>query len=167
MSAVAHHRVHPRRLAAVVTLLLAALVLTACETPVEGNDSRSATAGMPNLTQELQAQKWRLVWTDSSVATRVTNRVTLRFAGDEVFGQAPCNAYRGRFTTDIDNWTVTITDVSTTKKACAARVMRAEREYLRALVQVRDVEFSDGYFDVVIDNSTGDRLSYEAYDTYR
>jgi heat shock protein HslJ len=82
-----------------------------------------------------------------------------------VSGQGPCNAYHGRFTTDLDSWTVVISHLASTQRACEDATERAEREYLHALTLVRDVEFSDGWFHVVLDNATGDRLSYDAFDT--
>jgi len=98
---------------------------------------------------------------------RSGERVTLRFDDGAVSGQGPCNRYFGDFTTDLDSWTVTITTLATTRKACDDRTMRAETDYLRALEQTHDVEFSDGSFHVVLESSSGDRLSYESYDDYR
>ena len=156
-----------RRLVAVLGALLAVGVLAACETPDDENDSRSATAGMPDLTQELEAQKWRLDGADSSVTPRTAERVTLRFDDGAVSGQGPCNRYFGDFTTDLDSWTVTVTRLATTRKACDDRVMRAETDYLRALEGEHEVEFDDRGFELVLENTAGDRLSYVAYDTYR
>jgi heat shock protein HslJ len=151
-----------------LTLLAVGCVLAglaACSSPTD-EDTRSATAGMPNLEQSLAAQHWRLDRHDSSIAHEFDRRVTLEFHDHgTVSGNAPCNRYHGTYTTDLDDWTVTITDVAPTKRTCSGSTMRAEREYLHALMLVRDVEFSHGYFRVVLDNSTGDRLSYHAFDT--
>jgi heat shock protein HslJ len=140
--------------------------LAGCSSPTN-EDTRSATAGMPNLEQSLAAQHWRLDRRDSSVAHEFDRVVTLEFHADgTVSGRAPCNDYRASYTTDLDDWTVTVSRLAaTTKRSCSGSTTRAEREYLHALTTVRDVEFSDGYFHVVLDNSTGDRLSYDAFDT--
>lgn len=156
-----------RRLGALIAALVVVVGLTACEKSDADNDSRSATAGMPDLTQELEAHKWRLDWRDSSVEPRSGERVTLRFDDGAVSGQGPCNNYFGEFTTDLDSWTVTITRLAGTRKACDDRTMRAEADYLRTLEQSHDVEFDDGGFHVVLEGSGDDRLSYESYDDYR
>jgi heat shock protein HslJ len=154
-----------RRLAAMLAIALVLAGSAACASPTD-DDTRSATAGMPNLEQSLVAQHWRLDRRDSSVSHEFDRVVTLEFHDDGVVsGRAPCNEYHGRYTTDLDDWTVSITALAVTKRACAGSTMRAEREYLHALSLVRDVEFSDRYLQVVIDNSTGDRLSYDAFDT--
>jgi heat shock protein HslJ len=153
------------RLLALVMILVGVIAFAACSSPTD-EDTRSATAGMPNLEQSLVAQHWRLDRRDSSIAHEFDRRVTLQFHDDgTVSGRAPCNDYHGDYTTDLDAWSVTITDLATTKRACSGSTMRAEREYLHALTAVRDAEFSDGYFHVVLDNATGDRLSYDAFDT--
>jgi heat shock protein HslJ len=153
-----------RRRAAVLGLVLLAVAgFAACSSPTS-EDTRSATAGMPNLEQSLVAQHWRLDRRDSSIKTEFDRAVTLEFHDDgTVSGRAPCNQYHGEYTTDLDDWTVTVSDLSATKGSCSGSTMRAEREYLHALTLVRDVEFSDGYFHVVLDNATGDRLSYDAF----
>jgi heat shock protein HslJ len=160
--------VNARRLVALLVAGLVLLVgLAACASPTD-EDTRSATAGMPDLQQELAAQHWRLDRADSSITTGFEQTTTIDFHDDgSVSGRALCNGYRGRYTTDLDSWSVTITHVATTKRACRAATMRAEREYLHALTLVRDVDFSDGGFHVVLDNDTGDRLSYDAYDSPR
>jgi heat shock protein HslJ len=152
-----------RRLVVVVAALGLVAISSACSSPTD-EDTRSATAGMPNLEQSLAAQRWHLDRHDSSIAHEFDRVVSLEFHDDgTVSGRAPCNDYRGEFTTDVDDWTVTITDVAaTTKRTCNGSTTRAEREYLHVLTVVRDVDFSHGYFRVVLDNSTGDRLSYRA-----
>jgi heat shock protein HslJ len=153
-----------RRLVSVVVAVFAFAGVAACSSPTS-EDTRSATAGMPNLQQDLAAQHWRLDRRDSSIKTEFDRVVTIEFHDNEtVSGRAPCNDYRARYTTDLDDWTVTVTDVeTTTRRSCSGSTTRAEREYLHALTLVRDVEFSDGYFHVVLDNATGDRLSYDAF----
>jgi heat shock protein HslJ len=154
-----------RRLLVLSAALMAVVGWAGCASPTD-EDTRSATAGMPDLEQTLVAQHWRLDRRDSSVAHEFDRVVTLEFHDDgTVSGRAPCNDYHGEYTTDLDDWTVTVSDLAATKRACSGSTMRAEREYLHALGVVRDVEFSDGYFHVVLDNSTGDRLSYDAFDT--
>jgi heat shock protein HslJ len=153
-----------RRLLVLAAIVVGTTAFAACSSPTD-EDTRSATAGMPNLQQSLVAQHWRLDASDSSIGSELERAVTLEFHGDgTVSGSAPCNDYHGAYSTDLDDWTVTITRLATTRRACEDPVMRAEQQYLDALAAVRDVEFSDGYFHVVLDNHAGDRLAYDAFD---
>ena len=156
----------PRRHA---TLVLAAILcvygLAACQTP-SANDQRDATAGLPDLQQDLAAHEWRLDIGDSSPANRAASPVTLVFGTDKVSGSAPCNRYHGDLSVDGDDDTIAITNLAQTKRACAPAAMRAERAYLVALKRAHDVDLSDGYNQrhLVLSNDSGHRLAFTAFE---
>jgi heat shock protein HslJ len=158
----------PRRHAAIVlTGILCVFGLAACRTP-SANDQRDATAGLPDLQQDLAAHEWLLDPGDSSPANRGAGPVTLVFGTDKVSGAGPCNSYRGDLSVDDDGDTIAITNLGQTNRACDPTTGRAEREYLAALQKVRDVDLSDGYNqrDLVLSNDTGDRLAFTAIDAH-
>jgi heat shock protein HslJ len=155
---------HPRcRLVAAVCALLAVASLGACKTAT-ANDTRDATAGLPNLQQDLAAHTWRLDAADSSPNPHATTDVTIEFGTDTVSGQGPCNRYNGHLAVDDDDQTVTITNIASTFIACDPDVSAAEHAYLSTLEKVHDVDLSDGYDErrLVLSDEAGDRLSYEA-----
>jgi heat shock protein HslJ len=140
--------------------------LTACETPT-ATHTRDATAGLPDLQQDLAAHEWLLDADDSSPRSRAAEPVTLAFDGaGGVSGTGPCNIYRGDLSVDDDDDTIVITNLAQTKRACALATMRAEQEYLDALQSVRDVDLSDGYHQrhLVLTNDAGERLAFTAID---
>lgn len=127
------------------------------------NDSRAATAGLPDLQQELAANLWVLDQHDSSPATHDQNAVSLQFGDRQLSGLGPCNAYWARYHLDEDHQTLQVTALRRTTRVCGAATMRAEREYFAALLAVRDLNLDDRDH-LVLDNRVGDRLSYDAYD---
>ena len=151
----------PRRAILSTSILLLLGSLAACATPTD-NDTRSATAGLPDLRQTLAAHVWLLDRADSSPRTQTVNRVTLVFGDDIVFGDAACNTYRGRFSADDDDDTVQISDIRLSSRSCAPRTERAEREFFRALRRVRDVDFRDDYDRLVLTGAPRERLAFDA-----
>jgi heat shock protein HslJ len=126
------------------------------------NDTRSATAGLPDTKQQLTAYEWLLDRSDSSLTANDTTATTLTFAADHlVFGSAPCNLYRGTFAIDED--TVEIRDISQTKRSCPQDVMQAEQEYLTVLQKVRDVDATDRK-RLVLTGPEGARLAFSSID---
>jgi heat shock protein HslJ len=120
----------------VLATVALALVLSACGPTA--NDTKSATAGLPNVTQQLTANRWILNRGESSLAMHSSSPITLVFTNDHrVSGTAPCNSYHGSFT--VHDSTVTIKHLSQTMRACDAATMAAEHEYLAALAGVHDV----------------------------
>jgi heat shock protein HslJ len=124
-------------------------------------DSRSATAGLPDLQQELAANLWVLQRSDSSVQTHDENPVSLQFHDRGLSGLGPCNAYWGRVSVDQDHKTLQVTNLRHTERECRAGTMRAEREYFAALRSVHDIDLDDRDH-LVLTNSVGDRLSYDS-----
>lgn len=152
--------------AAVVVVVLAVLTAFAVgERPGE-DDTRAATAGLPDLEQDLAAHEWLLDRADSSLDGDDADPVTLVLADGRVTGAGPCNRYHGRFTVDDDHDTLTITDLAQTNRACDAATMRAEDEYLDALRRVRDVDLPGGYDRrrLELTSPERDRLAYRAVD---
>lgn len=126
-------------------------------------DSRSATAGLPTLAQDLEAHDWVLDAAASSIDLGADARVTIGFEDDEVTGAAPCNRYRG--TADIDgDETIRIDHLVTTLQACDEAIMRAEDRYLAALTAVDTAKTEDDGDRLVLRNDVGDRLTYNAHD---
>ena len=125
----------------------------------DDNDSRSATAGLPTLRQDLEANEWVLDRADSSLTVDDTAPVTLGIAGDAVSGSGPCNVYRGEF--DLDGDEVEITDLVTTRRACEASTMEAEAEFLAALESSTRVGLDDDRLVL----SDGGRLVFDPFDT--
>jgi heat shock protein HslJ len=146
-----------------VVALAVALGLAGCSPTAE--DTRSATAGLPDTLQQLTAHQWSLDRGDSSLATDDPAPVTLAFAEDRsVSGNAPCNPYRGTFSIDDDR--LTIGDVSQTRRGCDPQTLAAEHEYLTTLQAVRDVDATDRD-RLVLTGPGGARLAYDAYDLGR
>ena len=124
--------------------------------------SRSATAGLPDLVQQLTAHEWVLDRADSSLTSSDTSPVTLRFAADRTLaGMGPCNSYFGPFTIEGDT-TIEVGGLGSTRRACAPEVMAAEDEYLTALGSVSTVDATDRNRLVLEDGAT--RLAYRALD---
>lgn len=146
--------------AAFLSVLLVTTAASSCSPTDE--DSRSATAGLPDLLQQLTAHEWVLDHADSSLTSRDTSPVTLRFGDDHTLtGTGPCNSYFGPFSIDGDA-TIEVGDLASTRRACAPAVMAAEDEYLVALGSVSTVDATDRDRLVLEDGST--RLAYDALD---
>ena len=151
-----------RRALAGAAFLLVLLVTTGASCDPTDEDSRSATAGLPDLLQQLTAQEWVLDRADSSLTSGDTSPVTLRFAADRTLaGMGSCNSYFGPFTIEGDT-TIEIGGLGSTRRACAPQVMAAEDEYLTALGSASTVDATDRNRLVLEDGAT--RLAYRALD---
>src|SRR3954447_18583033 len=152
-----------RRPLAGVAFLLVLLVATGGSSANPSDEGgRSATAGLPDLLQQLTAQEWVLDRADSSLTSSDTSPVTLRFAADGTLaGMGPCNSYFGPFTIEGDT-TIEIGALGSTRGACAREVMAAEDEYLTAVQSVSTVDATDRNRLVLEDGVT--RLAYRALD---
>lgn len=140
-----------------------ALGLVACATPT-ANDTRSATAGLPDTRQSLVAREWLLDPGDSSVVVEVGRPVTLTFdAGDRLAGTAPCNTYHGTY--QVEGASLRVDDLAWTERACEAPVMEAEEAYLAALGEVERVD-ARRRDRLVLEGAGGVRLAYDAVDVY-
>jgi heat shock protein HslJ len=124
----------------------------------DSNDSRSATAGLPALRQDLEANEWVLDRSASSLSVDDDNPITLVIRDDAISGTGPCNTYRGQF--DLDDDSVEISDLAFTRRACADSTMEAEDEFFRSLAASDSVEVSDDRL-VLRD---GGRLVFEKFD---
>jgi heat shock protein HslJ len=142
----------PRRLLVVVLVP----VVGACWS--DSNDSRSATAGLPTLRQDLEANEWVLDRSATSLSLDDDNPITLVIQDDAISGIGPCNTYRGRF--ELDGDTVEISDLALTQRACVPSTMEAEDEFMRALAASDSVEVSDDRLVL----SDGGRLVFEKFD---
>lgn len=141
-----------RRVTVTVAIVLAGVAMAGCGQTA--NDTRSATAGLPDLEQSLMAHEWLL----ETSATPVT----LVFGSDQTAsGTAPCNTYRAATTLSGDDG-VEFGDITTTSRACEADVTQAEQTYLEDLAKVRTADVTDR--DRLILTGDGVQLSYTALD---
>ena len=126
------------------------------------NDTKSATAGLPDLEQSLMAHQWLLDANDSTTGLASPNPVTLVFvSGNAASGVAPCNTYRTQVTLDGDDG-VHLDAPAATGKACEQPVMDAEARYFAALTEVDQADVTDRSRLVLEGN--GVRLSFAAFD---
>ena len=141
-------------LVSAVTMLLAACSPT-------NNDSRSATAGVPNELQQLTANAWTLDSTASSLSLPSDAHITVEFTTTKrVSGRAPCNSYHGGFT--IDGATIRVGPLGQTLAACPSEAASAaEHRYLMALERIDTVEPSDRDH-LLLSGGTGLLLVYRA-----
>ncbi len=133
------HARNPRRTVVVATLA-ASIALAACATPT-AEDTLSATQGLPDTTQALEAHTWVLDPEESDPRIRTGAITTLAFDDDVVTGQAPCNTYRGRF--DAAGDSIEIGPLTTTMVGCDRAISDAETAYLAALAAVDTVDVTD------------------------
>lgn len=147
-----------------LAVVLAAAVWFAVSADWTDEDTRSATAGLPDLGQELAAHQWLLDASASSPTPRSPNPVTLVFDDDSVSGRGPCNVYRGDLSVDDDAGEITISRIAATQRACDAEAERAEEAYFATLRRVRSVDLDDAYNArwLVLENDRGARLSFDA-----
>jgi heat shock protein HslJ len=151
--------------AVVALAALAVVLVAACGS--DQADTRSETAGLFDLGQELGAREWVLDPADSSL-TRTSRTeddpgpITLRFEDDAVSGSAACNLYRGSLDVEGDD-TVAISDIVQTQRACTESSMDLDDEYLAALEVVRDVDLDDEDRLVLSDGGRV-RLAFDGYD---
>jgi heat shock protein HslJ len=128
-----------RRLRLPVIVAGVTIALTACWP--SSNDSRSATAGLPDILQILTSQHWVLDNTSSTPTIVSRAAITLGFTREHTLsGEAPCNVYRASFT--LDDNAIKIHPIAQTLRGCAAPVMAAEHTYLTALQDVTAVRNS-------------------------
>jgi len=137
----AHHTVRTptRRLAAAGLALAAAAALASCGSPTD-NDTRSATAGLPDTLQSLQAETWVLDPSETTPAVDTEATITLSFGDERLQGQAPCNVYGAPFELEGDHG-IDIGPVTSTMAACDD--LDAERAYLGALEEVDEADTVD------------------------
>ena len=74
-------------------------------------------------------------------STDLTSAISAAFAGGALSGNSGCNQYNGTYVTSGSDG-LTITDVATTRKACADDVMTLESQYTAALAKVATYSIS-------------------------
>jgi heat shock protein HslJ len=140
--------------------LVVALGLGAAACSWTDNDTRSATQGLPNVQQALEAERWVLDPSESSLDPAPTSEVTLEFTGEGLSGAGPCNQYFGGYT--LDDHTLTIEAVGATLRGCDEPVMAAEDAYFAALEGEHTVDVTDR--DRLVLTRDGLHLEYVASD---
>ena len=145
-----------------VAVVLAVFAASACSQWTDSVDSRSATAGLPTTLEDLEAHRWALDESDSSIEVAAeATRPTITFDADTVQGSAGCNLFRGEFTLDGDE-EIDIEELTTTRRRCPAPAMRTESEFLNALESVTKVDHDD--HDELVLRTRSTRLSFNASD---
>lgn len=126
------------------------------------NDTRSATAGLPDLEQSLMAHAWRLESGSGSTDLPGENPVTLVVeSSTAASGTAPCNTYRTEVTLDGDDG-VSFGPPAATLMGCESAVSAAESAYFEALTKVRSADVTDR--DRLVLEGDGVTLSFSAHD---
>ena len=161
----------PSRLCWWAITALVVLLAAGCAEPTE-EDTRSATAGLPDLEQELAAEVWVLDGGDSSIDVEPEVVITLEFHGrsddydddgnDGTLSGTACNEYHGTFEIDVDD-TLAIGDVAQTMRLCEGPEGDAEVAYLAALVEVDQADTTDRD-RLVLEGDGGLRLAFDARD---
>lgn len=131
----------PRRLRSRLGPLVvsAGLVVALAACSPNANDTKTATAGLPDILQNLTANHWALDRAASTPAIHTSVRVTLTFTpSHHLSGIGPCGSYRGSFT--LDGSTITIGPVRKSNVFCTASAEVAQDLYLRVLTSMRTVE---------------------------
>jgi heat shock protein HslJ len=128
-------------------------------------DTRSETAGMPSILQDLQDDHWVLDQAASTPRIHSDQAVTLVFADRAVHGDGPCNAYRADLDIDqdsVEDDSISISHLISTQRACDDQ--RAETAYFAALQAVTkvDVDHEDGR--LVLTGPAGVRLEFDTFD---
>ena len=130
-----------RRLALLGLGLAAATVAASCASPTD-NNTRSATAGLPDTLQSLEAETWVLDTADTTPTIRTDATITLSFDEDRLSGQGPCNAYHAAFDIEGDD-ELEIGPIAATQRACDADLTKAEAAYFAALEEVDEADTTD------------------------
>lgn len=105
-----------RRPGALVLGLVVVLALGQACSPTD-EDTRSATAGLPDLDQQLEAERWALDPDASTADGPLPSGVVLVFDEDRVSGDGGCNRFTAEVTTD-GLTSLTIGEPATTLIAC-------------------------------------------------
>jgi heat shock protein HslJ len=102
-------------------LALAALVAVAgfAGCSPDDEDTRAATAGLPDLEQRLEAEQWALDADESTVDGPLPPDATLVFADGLVSGVAACNSFRAPFSAE-DDANLEVGRVAATLQACVS-----------------------------------------------
>ena len=127
-----------RCLTLVVLSALATGSLTACGGN-KSNDSKIATAGLPNVLENLTANPWRLDPGSSSIIIPGAGPITIVFGAAHVLtGTEACGNYHATFT--LDESTIAIENLRRTKRKCSALDEAAAHQYFKTLALVHHVQ---------------------------
>lgn len=141
-------------------VVVAILVLTTTGCGSDTADTRSETAGLPDVQQEIEAEAWELDPSDSSIELPDGAEATFAVEGDTASGVGPCNAYAGRFA--LDDHSVAIGPLAGTLIACEQPLMDAQDAFMAALEKVDTLELPDDR--LLLTGPDDVRLAFEAQD---
>lgn len=154
-----HRSSHRRAVALAVTLAMATLAAVGCGSPTD-NDTRSATQGLPDTRQSLEASIWALDGAASTPPIESRQLITLEFDGNHVSGQGGCNSYGGSF--ELNDHDIEIRGLASTERACADEAdTAAEQAFFGALNGARSVDTGDR--DRLVVKTTGGELVFRAH----
>jgi hypothetical protein len=105
------------------------------------NDTRSATAGLPDVHQSLRAETWQLDPAASGLDP-VLGNVRLSFNGTQAGGFSNCVAYGGA-EVQVDDHTLVIGEPIIDVTECDAATQAALEVYFDALVGTHEVDVTD------------------------
>jgi len=131
--------------------------ISTARTASTDSDTRSATGGLPNVQQALEAHTWVLDPASSSPDPAPTTEV-LELTDGGLSGRGPCNSYFCG--TSLDDHTLTVEALGGTLMACDEPTMAAESAYLDALEGSHTVDVTDR--DRLVLTRDGSRLEYTA-----
>jgi heat shock protein HslJ len=125
-----------RSLALLAVGALALVALAGCGG--NGNDTKDATAGLPNVLENLTANPWLLDPAAGSIVIPGAGPITIVFGTSHVLsGSTPCGSYRADF--KLDESTITIENLKQANHECSALDQAAVRQYLSSLSLVHHV----------------------------
>ncbi|MCB1255505.1 MAG: META domain-containing protein [Microthrixaceae bacterium] len=132
---------HVRLLGASLLAAAITLAMAGCAKHTN-NDTRSATQGLPDTRQSLEANEWVLDGSASQPPINSTTPVTLEFRGKKLSGQSPCNTYNAGFT--LKDHDLEIGPIMSTKMACENETnSAAEQAYFSAIEASKSVDTTD------------------------
>jgi len=83
---------------------------------------------------DLNGTSWTLVELDGNTPVLADSEVTISFLNGELSGSGGCNSYTGSFSLGEDNpFTITISPIAATKKACPEPILSQESAFFTAL----------------------------------
>jgi heat shock protein HslJ len=152
-----------------ITLIGIATVMLLAVSGCGGDDAdtRSETAGMPSILQELQNDEWVLDQAASTPRIDSTRPVTLSFTADAVHGSGPCNRFRGVLDIaqhSVEDDAIEISRIASTRKSCGDAADRAETAWFAALEAVTKVDVDRQDERLTLTGPGGVRLRFRTAD---
>ena len=130
--------------------MLLTIMSTACAGGLDGNGKLSLA--------ELEGTEWILTHMNNEDPLNEDAEVTLVFTGGRVAGKSACNRYSAGIEEGSSAGDISISQSMSTMMACPGELMKIEREYLHALLNVRS--FSSSSDGLVLSGHREDGASF-------